>query len=268
MTGAVERYNEHRSKRKHHQREEVQAALDAGRYFALAKERVQHGDYVALVRRQGLHERTVQRWVKLAERGLKSDTVSHLGGIRRAYETISNLYRNPADWGVREDMTALEWEHHLRVVNQPGYFEYMVEFMNRAVAGEDIFDIPNKLEPVPHTEAELQEMQAVYWSFTREEFDAILKQFNEAQEEMTFKKLRGIAIERGNVYLLYQAINEAIKRGAEGSVEGSIEVRDMEYRLVQLLAGKTDSEGARIMGEPSQAVRLLRESSQPEHSND
>ena len=163
VTGAVERYNEHRSKRKHHQREEVRAALDAGRYFALAKERVQHGDYTALVRRQGLHERTVQRWVKLAEWGLKSDTVSLLGGIRRAYEQFSSLYRNPAEWGRdREDMTALEWEHHLREVNQPGYFEYMVEFMNRMSAGEDTFDIPNKPESVPYTEAEMKEMQAVY----------------------------------------------------------------------------------------------------------
>ena len=85
---------------------------------------------------------------------------------------------------------------------------------------------------------------------------------------MTFKKLRGIAIERGNVYLLYQAINEAIKQGAEGSVEGSIEVRDMEYRLLQLLVGKSNSEAVRIAGDPAQAVRLLQESSQPEHSND
>ena len=42
VTGAVERYLEHSAKRKHHQREEIQAALDAGQYFALAKERVQH----------------------------------------------------------------------------------------------------------------------------------------------------------------------------------------------------------------------------------
>ncbi len=30
VTGAVERYNEHRSKRKHHQAEEVKAALALG----------------------------------------------------------------------------------------------------------------------------------------------------------------------------------------------------------------------------------------------
>ena len=54
VTDAVSRYREHSAKQKHHQAEEVKAALDAGRYFALAKERVKHGDYIALVRRQGI----------------------------------------------------------------------------------------------------------------------------------------------------------------------------------------------------------------------
>ena len=131
--------------------ETCSSRVAGGRYFALAKEQVGHGDFINLVRLQGLHERTVQRWMKLADWGLKCDTVSHLGGIRRAYETISNLYRNPADWGVREDMTALEWGYHLRVVNQPGHVEYMIELMNRMSAGEDWREIPNRPEPVPYT---------------------------------------------------------------------------------------------------------------------
>ena len=123
------------------------------------------------MRRQGLHERTVQRWVKLAEWGLKM------------------------------------------------------------VAWEDWWNIPNKPESLPLTAAELREIRAVHGSFTDEEYEAHVQQFVQAGEILTTPKLIDIAIERGNVYLLAESLEEDRKN----MTITSIEAKDKERKLVELL---------------------------------
>ena len=65
-------------------------ALEAGNLLIAAKEECQHGDWLPFLERAGLGERQAQRLMQLARSGLKSDTVSHLGGIKAALNWLAN----------------------------------------------------------------------------------------------------------------------------------------------------------------------------------
>ena len=66
----------------------IASAIAGGHLLADLKARCQHGDFLHMVKASGLTARTAQRWMRLAETGLKSDTVAYLGGIVKSLETI------------------------------------------------------------------------------------------------------------------------------------------------------------------------------------
>ena len=67
----------------------AERALEAGRALIEAKSLVQHGEWLSFLKDAGIPERTAQRYLALASSGLKSDTVSDLGGIKSALAFLS-----------------------------------------------------------------------------------------------------------------------------------------------------------------------------------
>lgn len=63
-------------------------AIEAGHALAEAKALVGHGGWLHFIADAGVPERTAQRYMTLARSGLKSDTVSDLGGITGALRLI------------------------------------------------------------------------------------------------------------------------------------------------------------------------------------
>ena len=68
--------------------EATQAYLDCGAALIEAKAGCGHGEWLPWLAGAGIPKRTAQRMMALAESGMKSDTVTHLGGIRRALEFV------------------------------------------------------------------------------------------------------------------------------------------------------------------------------------
>jgi len=64
-------------------------ALEAGRLLCQAKAECRHGDWLPFLGRAGMAERQAQRFMQLARSGLKSDTVSDLGGIKAALSYLA-----------------------------------------------------------------------------------------------------------------------------------------------------------------------------------
>jgi hypothetical protein len=66
----------------------AERSIAAGRALLEARELVKHGEWLPFLAQAGVHERAAQRLMKLAASGLKSDTVSDLGGVSRALEFV------------------------------------------------------------------------------------------------------------------------------------------------------------------------------------
>ncbi len=62
----------------------AERAIEAGRALVEAKGLVAHGGWLTFLAEAGIPKRTAQRYMRLAESDLKSDTVTHLGGIAAA----------------------------------------------------------------------------------------------------------------------------------------------------------------------------------------
>jgi hypothetical protein len=62
----------------------AESALAAGEALNEAKSLAKHGDWLPFLAEAGVPERTAQRYMTLAKSGLKSDTVSLLGGVTPA----------------------------------------------------------------------------------------------------------------------------------------------------------------------------------------
>jgi hypothetical protein len=75
----------------------IEKALEAGHLLYEAKAVCQHGDWLPFLHRAGMPERKAQRYMKLAEAGLKPDTVSDLGGIKAALRWCDQLRLPKAD---------------------------------------------------------------------------------------------------------------------------------------------------------------------------
>jgi hypothetical protein len=71
--------------------ESIDKAIEAGRQLCLAKEECAHGEWLPFLKRADVPERKAQRYMKLARAGIKSDTVSDLGGIKAALGFLSNM---------------------------------------------------------------------------------------------------------------------------------------------------------------------------------
>ena len=66
----------------------AQRFIDAGTALNEAKDLCSHGDWLPFLEGIGLHQRTAQRYMKLAASNLKSDSVSDLGGISSALKFL------------------------------------------------------------------------------------------------------------------------------------------------------------------------------------
>ncbi|WP_037436183.1 DUF3102 domain-containing protein [Sinorhizobium fredii] len=76
------------------ERTTIEKALEAGHLLTEAKALCAHGQWYPFLDRAGIHERQASRLMQLAASGLKSDTVSDLGGIKGALAFIAK--RNAA----------------------------------------------------------------------------------------------------------------------------------------------------------------------------
>jgi hypothetical protein len=67
----------------------INKALEAGQHLVEAREECKHGEWLPFLERAGIHERQARRLMQVARSGLKSDTVSDLGGIKGALDFLS-----------------------------------------------------------------------------------------------------------------------------------------------------------------------------------
>lgn len=67
----------------------TEKAMEAGRLLVEAKDGCPHGAWLPFLSRAGVPERRAQRLMQLARSGLKSDTVTDLGGIKAALRYIA-----------------------------------------------------------------------------------------------------------------------------------------------------------------------------------
>lgn len=71
----------------------IEKAIEAGHALIAAKDTAPHGTWLPFLARAGVPERKAQRLMKLAASGLKSDTVSDLGGIIAATSFADKVVR-------------------------------------------------------------------------------------------------------------------------------------------------------------------------------
>lgn len=71
------------------ERESIEASIEAGSLLAIAKTECRHGEWLPFLGRAGVPERKAQRLMQIARSGLKSDTVSDLGGVKATLEFLS-----------------------------------------------------------------------------------------------------------------------------------------------------------------------------------
>lgn len=67
----------------------IEKALEAGHRLVTAKADCLHGTWLPFLERAGVQERKAQRLMTLARSGLKSVTVSEMGGIKKALQFLS-----------------------------------------------------------------------------------------------------------------------------------------------------------------------------------
>lgn len=108
------------------ERAAIEKAVEAGVLLCQAKEASAHGEWLRFLERADIHDRQARRLMQLARSGLKSDTVSELGGIKAALEWLKDR-RLPkageilvADTGDNHawDLTAVVWPDE----RQPGTY--------------------------------------------------------------------------------------------------------------------------------------------------
>ena len=90
--GHYERYRTHESAA-------VEAYISAGHDLLEAKNLVPHGGWLSHLKRTGIPVRTTQRMMQLASCGIKSDTVTYLGGV-------SAVLRDPDQARLVQEMLA------------------------------------------------------------------------------------------------------------------------------------------------------------------
>jgi hypothetical protein len=66
----------------------IEKALVAGRLLMEAKSECRHGEWSPFLGRAGIHERQARRLMQLAKSGMKTDTVSELGGLKAALDHL------------------------------------------------------------------------------------------------------------------------------------------------------------------------------------
>jgi hypothetical protein len=100
-------------------------ALAAGNALIEAKALVKHGEWLPFLKEAGVQERTAQRYMTLARSGLKSDTVTDLGGIKAALHYLSQRRLPAADEQLLAIFPQSPWREPIVVIwesEQPGYY--------------------------------------------------------------------------------------------------------------------------------------------------
>lgn len=78
------------------QRMTADKAIETGQLLCEAKELCRHGEWLPLLARSGIGERWARRLMQIARSGLKSETVSDLGGIAATLQWLS-AFTMPTD---------------------------------------------------------------------------------------------------------------------------------------------------------------------------
>lgn len=104
-------------------RTSVEKSIEAGHSLVSAKGQCKHGQWLAFLERVGVHERQARRLMQLAQSGLKSDTVSDLGGIKAALSFISKRTKGVAllqsvEFGGWENILNLDGTHNQDVADK------------------------------------------------------------------------------------------------------------------------------------------------------
>ena len=76
-----------------HDKRRVECALSAGRNLLLAKKAVNHGDFLALLKRAELNARAAQRWMALSSAAWTVSEIQEVGGINAAAALSSERIR-------------------------------------------------------------------------------------------------------------------------------------------------------------------------------
>ena len=90
----------------------IDKMLEAGAMLVEAKAQCKHGEWLPFLERAGVPERMAQRYMTLARSGLKSDTVTLLGGIKAALEFSGLLSRSAK---LTEKLECRGWQDVLNV---------------------------------------------------------------------------------------------------------------------------------------------------------
>lgn len=171
--------------------ESIDKSIDAGRLLVLAKEECGHGQWLPFLERAEVPERKAQRLMQLARSGLKSDTVSDLGGLKAALEFLAQR-RLPglgqsltvtchSDEGnpFRSELAAFVWpsDRHAGHFFVAGFRAkadggHSVLYTKRAIAGDDILCSDGRfMNPVWSLVERNMLVPPANWHFFREEGD-------------------------------------------------------------------------------------------------
>ena len=103
ITQSVREFRDHDTSSKLHRKRAIEAALHAGKYMVIAKSLVRHGDFMALLERLEVNDRTARRWAYLARSGVTADTVQRLGGIHATTRKLSECVSLVDGYDPEED---------------------------------------------------------------------------------------------------------------------------------------------------------------------
>jgi hypothetical protein len=113
----------------------IDKALEAGRLLVDAKEAAAHGTWLPFLERAGVQERKAQRLMTLAKSGIKSDTVTDLGGIKAALEYVAKRKKAVGFLGA---VQFKGWADVLEGCDSYEEFARRTDVIDEAVLGSDM----------------------------------------------------------------------------------------------------------------------------------
>lgn len=111
----------------------VDKSIEAGHALTAAKAECRHGQWLPFLARAGIHERQARRLMQLSQSGVKSDTVSDLGGIKATLDYISKRTR------CVEILRSVELDEWAKILNPDGsHNEEAAKAINPKILDRDI----------------------------------------------------------------------------------------------------------------------------------
>lgn len=114
LASAAETIKENLAEAANAARTSAEKSIEAGHALFAAKAVCKHGQWLPFLERAGVHERQARRLMQLAEAGLKSDTVSDLGGVKSALDFTSKRQR------ALKTLGSMEYDGWVHVLNTDG----------------------------------------------------------------------------------------------------------------------------------------------------